>query len=129
MVERISEKVKPQFKIVEIDEETKALALKLTDEAMNKSPDNFTRNEFNTDKVCHYTGYSQLHKIQIRRAGKGIQLACHCGYAHYSGRNFGATVSFEKKNCIYFYLGQKGFLIFKTVNNLFSQVNKNIRHS
>ena len=31
------------------------------------------------------------------------------------GRNFGSCVTYEAKHYIYFYVGQKGFLIFKTV--------------
>ena len=31
------------------------------------------------------------------------------------GRNFGSCVTYEAKHYIYFYVGQKGFLVFKTV--------------
>jgi dynein light chain LC8-type len=33
------------------------------------------------------------------------------------GRNFGSYVTYEARHYIYFYIGQYGFLIFKTVKN------------
>ena len=37
----------------------------------------------------------------------------HC----FVGRNFGSYVTYEAKHYIYFYLGQYGFLLFKTVKS------------
>lgn len=37
----------------------------------------------------------------------------HC----FVGRNFGSYVTYEAKHYIYFYMGQYGFLLFKTVKS------------
>ena len=42
------------------------------------------------------------------------------------GRNFGGYVTHEVGRYVYFYIGQKGFLIWSTVSNHFKQINLNI---
>ena len=71
MVEKIIEKVKPQFKIVEIDEETKVLALKLADEAMNKSSDLLTATSLILIRYIIIQDIANYIKSKFEEQGKG----------------------------------------------------------
>ena len=83
------------FKVVDMENEMKENILRKSEEALNEA--------------------LQDKEIAIRL--KSALEADYKGSVWHVivGRNFGSCVTYEAKHYIYFYIGQKGFLIFKTV--------------
>ncbi|CAI2385365.1 unnamed protein product [Moneuplotes crassus] len=84
---------KPVIKQVEMSEDMKDFAIKQAIEALEKA-----------------TTERDVASLLKKNFEEKYESVWHC----IVGRNFGAFVTHEIERYIYFYIGQKGFLIFST---------------
>merc|ERR1712070_314198 len=84
---------KPVIKLIDMDDEMKTFAVHEAEKAMDAS---------SSEKLL-----ASYMKSTFEKRYKGVW---HC----IAGRNFGGFVTHECGRYIYFYIGQKGFLIWST---------------